>query len=363
MSISLLRAFHETDTDTEERAVNDRLNQEKEAQSLLCRRCQRIEFAAERFHHQNNYWLGSFNAVLSRTNCPLCRLVIAAITQFRDGIDDEHPGRPYGIGPSEDVELSGWENPPGYSINLALDGTRLCLVKDEDVDENAGSRARLISSGHIFDATNSYIDQAHVDDWIDNCKELHGDICAPLKGVKEAFAASVFNRLGSSFRLIDVQSYCIVEAPETCQYVPLSYIWGGVPTIRLLQDNKEELMKAGSLKRYWGWIPRTIKDAIALTQIIYGTRFLWVDALCLVQDDAIDMLLVINKMDVIYEGAMITIVAAAGNDANAGLPGVRYGSRKPTQAIERIKPGIRMAVVNNVEDILQLSKYSERGWT
>jgi hypothetical protein len=42
-------------------------------------------------------------------------------------------------------------------------------------------------------------------------------------------------------------------------------------------------------------------------------RFLWVDALCLVQND---------EMDMIYERVLMTIVAASGDNVNAGLPGV-----------------------------------------
>jgi hypothetical protein len=59
-----------------------------------------------------------------------------------------------------------------------------------------------------------------------------------------------------------------------------------------------------------------------------GERYLWVDSLCIVQDDPQEKHGQIANMDAIYGNAILTINAAAGQDANAGLPGVRPLSRK-----------------------------------
>jgi hypothetical protein len=47
-----------------------------------------------------------------------------------------------------------------------------------------------------------------------------------------------------------------------------------------------------------------------------------VDALCIVQDDEQSKHIEMSRMDQIYRNAYLTIIAAAGKDANAGLPGV-----------------------------------------
>jgi len=54
-----------------------------------------------------------------------------------------------------------------------------------------------------------------------------------------------------------------------------------------------------------------------------GERYLWVDALCIIQDDSMDKEWQIARMGSIYSSAVFTIVAACGVDADAGLPGVR----------------------------------------
>lgn len=45
----------------------------------------------------------------------------------------------------------------------------------------------------------------------------------------------------------------------------------------------------------------------------------------------------INNVDTIYGGAVLTIVAASGDSASAGLPGVREESRSVDQHMEVIK--------------------------
>lgn len=49
-------------------------------------------------------------------------------------------------------------------------------------------------------------------------------------------------------------------------------------------------------------------------------------------------------MDLIYAGSTLNIIAAAGFDASAALPGISNGSRNPFQQIEEVRPGVRMAV-------------------
>jgi predicted metal-dependent phosphotriesterase family hydrolase len=73
-------------------------------------------------------------------------------------------------------------------------------------------------------------------------------------------------------------------------------------------------------------IPQTICDAMELVKLM-GEQYLWVDALCIVQDDPIDVGRHIQRMDRVYKAAQFTIINASGVDANAGLEGLELGSR------------------------------------
>jgi hypothetical protein len=65
-------------------------------------------------------------------------------------------------------------------------------------------------------------------------------------------------------------------------------------------------------------LPRTWRDAIAVAHLL-GFEYLWIDALCIIQDKPDDLEAEIAGMCEIYEHAGLTILAAAGDNADAGL--------------------------------------------
>jgi hypothetical protein len=148
---------------------------------------------------------------------------------------------------------------------------------------------------------------------------------------------------------------------QSPRYAILSYVWGSVTSLRLLKENYEDLISIGSLKRRRAEIPETILNAIELVQSA-NLQYLWVDALCLVQDDESDDKKVnIPRMYTIYGGATLAIIAAAGPHSRVGLPGIGVTPRPCAQIREEIRPGVTMAVVNDVKVFLDESHYAKRG--
>lgn len=90
-------------------------------------------------------------------------------------------------------------------------------------------------------------------------------------------------------------------------------------------------------------LPQTISDAMDLVREI-GKRHLWVDALCIIQDDKEDQAHQIRSMDLVYGLASFTIIAADGEGAYAGLVGVKSGSRNIVQDIEEAESNLHLAV-------------------
>lgn len=109
-------------------------------------------------------------------------------------------------------------------------------------------------------------------------------------------------------------------------------MWGKVETVTLLSENKAQLMAPGGLLAFRYRLPRTINDSIDLLCAM-GERYLWVDSICLLQDNYAEMRDAIGKMHLVYRGAVLTILAGTGRDANAGLPGVRFGPRADRGAV------------------------------
>ncbi|KAI1154281.1 hypothetical protein F4825DRAFT_191375 [Nemania diffusa] len=68
-------------------------------------------------------------------------------------------------------------------------------------------------------------------------------------------------------------------------------------------------------------------------------------------------------MDLIYENAELTIVAACGHDADAGLPGVHEGTRLGPTFSGEIIPGVELGGYMTLDQRMRRSMYSSRGWT
>jgi hypothetical protein len=68
-------------------------------------------------------------------------------------------------------------------------------------------------------------------------------------------------------------------------------------------------------------VPKTLTDAILVVRLL-EERYLWVDSLCIIQDDEAMKYHQINNMASIFANASITIISRQGDDANYGLRGL-----------------------------------------
>lgn len=194
--------------------------------------------------------------------------------------------------------------------------------------------------------------------WISTCLEDHKDACQNPEWIRKGESQHPF------LRLIDVQRGCIIDAPEDCEYFALSYVWGPpADFLRLLISNQDELRQMGidwSDER----IPKTIRDAVSLVYWL-GYKYLWVDSLCIVQDDENDKASQIQDMDSIYALALATIVAADGSHANHGLAGWTDNPRKVQQS--SVKVSKNMSLIEHIHLFTGVAydkcTWKTRGWT
>ncbi|KAG1744125.1 heterokaryon incompatibility protein-domain-containing protein [Suillus paluster] len=202
---------------------------------------------------------------------------------------------------------------------------------------------------------NDTVDVGLVKKWLGLCEEGHGDICESVWWMGD-------NRsLPGFMRIVDVVSMAIVPAPPACRYVALSYIWGGIGAeYWTAKDNFAERSTPGGLNMTN--FPDTIIDSIQLVRQL-GERYLWIDTLCIIQDDIEDKTIQIHAMDSIYGGSYFTIYAAGGTSARDPLPGLRPRTRPPQQHIEVVQ-GLHLSVpLPPPIEALNLSAWSTRGWT
>lgn len=129
--------------------------------------------------------------------------------------------------------------------------------------------------------------------------------------------------------LIDCNAMMVVQATDSVRWIALSYVWGEEETA-LETDTDTDIDTPGLTLPII--IPQTVRDAITVTKRL-GYQFLWVDEWCIDSRDQSHQMDQIGKMDEIYRGADLTIVAAAGKDKYYGLPGVSVTKRTKDPAV------------------------------
>lgn len=162
---------------------------------------------------------------------------------------------------------------------------------------------------------------AQLGSWIANCRENHT-------------ACPDNSETALPKRVIDVGPADGSEMPrlyisqgETRSYVALSHCWG---RSKLVTTTRATVAARG-LGIPWGELSRTFQDAITLTRRL-GIRYLWIDSLCIVQDDKVDWAEQASKMAGIYSAAYLIIAATDSTDGSGGL-------FKPRRRVE-VAPGI-----------------------
>jgi hypothetical protein len=164
-------------------------------------------------------------------------------------------------------------------------------------------------------------------------------------------------------RVIDVQQGCVISAPPGCHYVALSYVWGRVKQIRLTKETEELLTSPGSVTLESSLLSNVLRDALYFCTLM-GRPYLWVDTICIMQDDPTDLATQIAHMDNVYLRASFTIVAAAGSDCNAGLPGLRTERiPKPQMCVGQVDEIEMVGIHQSYGKLLGESVWNTRGWT
>ena len=126
-------------------------------------------------------------------------------------------------------------------------------------------------------------------------------------------------------RLLDLrpaaQANCIKlvttsTLPKDTLYATLSHCWGGQCGTNLTVESLQCFEKELPLNS----IPKTFQDAVSVT-IRLGVRYLWIDALCIVQNskDDLDWKQEASIMGDVYANSYFTLAATASNDSRGGL--------------------------------------------
>jgi hypothetical protein len=171
--------------------------------------------------------------------------------------------------------------------------------------------------------------------------------------------------------VIHCETITLVVPAQYCEYSALSYVWGvstdstnymclPQPTKPVSPATENHVNPASTTTQHQmpEKVSRVVYDAVIVTKRL-GVRYLWIDRYCIDQQDASIKHQQIQQMWDIYASACVTLVAAAGDGPNYGLPGVSLPRRQ-----DRGKRGTVTLVQNiAVVDEICTSAWARRAWT
>ncbi|CAN9260870.1 unnamed protein product [Alternaria alternata] len=147
--------------------------------------------------------------------------------------------------------------------------------------------------------------------WLSQCTQDHGrcNLASP-----QPWAPT---------RLLDVGTFeddlvRLLDRAETLPlsnkpYATLSHCWGTTPLIRTTQSNILEHRR--EIRHHY--LPPTFKDAIKIARTL-SIRYLWIDSLCIIQDDTHDWEQEADLMSKVYMYSFISIAATASDSSTGG---------------------------------------------
>jgi hypothetical protein len=186
--------------------------------------------------------------------------------------------------------------------------------------------------------------------WLHTCEKSHPG------------CSNTTNKRTHILRLIDVEEMCLVTLNENeklgTRYLALSYVWGGgTKDFVLTRANIHDFCQPHGLPP----LPKTISEAILLTSQMQE-RYLWVDSLCIISDDPQDKAIQIPAMTSIYGCAMLTVIAASGQNAEKGLSGLCI-PRSEVKAVDLGHYHLVRSHYTYKENPISDTKWASRGWT
>ncbi|KAF2676494.1 HET-domain-containing protein [Lentithecium fluviatile CBS 122367] len=201
------------------------------------------------------------------------------------------------------------------SVDLAVEegdvlGSRIVI----DNDIKGFITGRILASDS---PTSEYFEVAKR--WLDNCIANHLDCNNNPSEVP---------MLPS--RVLDVTEtgrdpYLMSGSGKRAQYATLSHCWGGALTTMTTTDNFHQRKEGIPLYE----LPKTYREAVETCRKL-GIAYLWIDSLCIIQDDIRDWECESETMGTIYFHSILTLSAAMASSSAEGL----FIAKKPCGRVD-----------------------------
>ncbi|KAH6950159.1 hypothetical protein DER45DRAFT_619888 [Fusarium avenaceum] len=311
---------------------------------LLCARCSELDL-----WQPDLRFTVTLSILFTDNRCQLCSLIKdclsdLALPDYVDEITIQRNGPTLEVEPGNRSILSFYEHPASTKVDNGLSqvGTTQLLVP--------GSAEQFL----LFR------------EWIQLCDETHehdGHVASDTtSGTSERIQ-------GLPTRVVDVgddtNHYVrLVKSEDMVSsiYLALSHRWGDSPQLHLGRT-----LRNNHTRRYQSIdeseLPLNFKDAITVARGV-GVRYIWIDSLCIIQDDEDDWNVESVKMEQVYSNARCVLAASSAGSSMDGFL-ERSDPYRPYMVLESQSGGIGYLCrnIDNFEGDVDDATLNIRGWT
>ncbi|EFX01599.1 tol-like protein [Grosmannia clavigera kw1407] len=328
-------------------------------------------------HIQDNDWRCA-------KGTPLRSLVDLIATRLLAVAIREHPGTP----PDDEVSLANGVSGIQLFVRAAtvyddaLDNNRIVRMTSTELKERLQTIRDTVEASDVYDchpkdvplAPRSYVRQnldvpsegdkqvgipklpeagslAHLrilKAWIEDCDETHQ--CVP-KGI-DFLPTRLLEVTDDGFiRLV----HTVPDQAKKKRYVAFSHRWGKStwePQFRVYNTNISQWQNGVHKAQ----LPQSFRDAVRITRGL-DMRYLWIDSLCIIQDNTEDKIRELQRMEHVFSSAYVTIAATCATDSNDRFLKTRYKRRYVSMG--------RYTVCEPIDDFskdVDQASINRRGW-
>ncbi|KAJ3461258.1 hypothetical protein MRS44_009811 [Fusarium solani] len=200
------------------------------------------------------------------------------------------------------------------------------------------------------------------------CETCHDERCTGRLGIEDPFRETLNEPY---FGVIDMENENLV--PLRCDdygdelvfeaYATVSYVWGTGHSRKHATriSNIQSRRKSGGLSAVISQLPKALRQSIDLVHGL-GIRYIWIDALCIVQDSSHSWNLNARAMHLIYGNSTLTVCAADGMDATAGLQALEDNNQL-RQRVVNYAEGVHLMLHRPAESSIEITQWNRRAWT
>ncbi|OCL09963.1 HET-domain-containing protein [Glonium stellatum] len=194
-----------------------------------------------------------------------------------------------------------------FSSSETLSTIAQFTIEPAEDTENLVQKADLLSE---FTGSEASLSQAR--QWLSHCVTFHNH-----------HRSWDSDQWKSPTRVIDIGSATSDMEPRLIQtenkplkdgYITLSHCWGSMQSLRLELGNEEDFQRSIPLTR----LPLTFRHAITVARALL-VQYIWIDALCIIQDSAEDWGREAEMMEKVYRRSLCNIAASDSKDGSGGL--------------------------------------------